>query len=344
MARQDDLIEANKRGLLTGQIKQDFDDAVSRGFISLPDKGTTLDAFIEPAQAIGGGLLSLIGSGFAGIGNAIETGDFAKAGEFVKQIQTQASQDLAPETEAGKRGLENVMSLLAPIESLITSGVAGTAGLVDVALNPSQLLTGAEQARGTVRSIQDVGLGKAAGQQAFEATGSPAIATAFETLPVLGEEVIGGLLGRALGSAKIASTKAKTDDAKRAIDDLISGDAVKESTVIDVATTIQKGDANDIAAIVDADPEFFRALDELGISSEPLASFSSKNPQFRDVEQALATVPGNILDPQAKAFISETSQVADNLILEYGGTTDKAQLGLDFKSDSLKRYFKLFSK
>lgn len=34
MARQDDLIEANKRGLLTGQIKIDFDDAVKRGLIS----------------------------------------------------------------------------------------------------------------------------------------------------------------------------------------------------------------------------------------------------------------------------------------------------------------------
>lgn len=38
MSRQDDLIEANKRGLLTGQIKQDFDDAVNRGLITLPQQ------------------------------------------------------------------------------------------------------------------------------------------------------------------------------------------------------------------------------------------------------------------------------------------------------------------
>jgi len=34
--RTSDLIEANKRGLLTGQIKTDFDEAVNRGFITLP--------------------------------------------------------------------------------------------------------------------------------------------------------------------------------------------------------------------------------------------------------------------------------------------------------------------
>lgn len=318
------------------QRLQDIDAEIAKR------EGSTSDAFIEPAQAIGGGLLNLIGSGFAGIGKAIETGDFAKAGEFVKQIKSQASKDLTPKTEAGKRGLENIMSALAPIDKIIKSAVAGTAGLADIALNPSQLLHGAEQAKGTVRAIQQEGLGPALGQQAFESTGSPVIAAAFETLPVLGEEVIGGLLGRALGSAKIASTKAKTDDAKRAIDDLISGDVAKDSTVIDVATTIQKGNADDIAAIVDADPEFFRALDELNISSEPLASFSSRNPQFRDVEQALATVPGNVLDPQAKAFISEISQKADDLIQQYGGSTDKAQLGLNFKADSLRSVDDLF--
>lgn len=305
-------------------------------------EGTSIDAFIEPIQAIGGGLLNLIGSGLAGIGKAFETGNFEEAGRFVKQIQDQASKDLSPETEKGKKGLEIIMSSLAPIENLIKSGVAGTAGLVDIALQPSQILTGAEQARGTVRSIKEFGLGKSAGQQALEVTGSPAIAAAFETAPVLIEEIVGGLAGRALGQAKIASTTAKAEDSKRALDDLISGDKVKDSTVIDVATTIQKGDADDIAAIVDADPEFFRALDELNISSEPLASFSSRNSQFIDVEQALATVPGNILDPIAKTFIAEVSQTADNLIQQYGGTLDKAQLGLDFKADSLRNVESLF--
>ena len=35
MSRQEDLIEANNRGLLTGQVKEDFDLAVSKGLISI---------------------------------------------------------------------------------------------------------------------------------------------------------------------------------------------------------------------------------------------------------------------------------------------------------------------
>jgi len=44
MSRQDDLIEANNRSLLTGKVKEDFDMAVERGIITIPSQEeTTLD-------------------------------------------------------------------------------------------------------------------------------------------------------------------------------------------------------------------------------------------------------------------------------------------------------------
>ena len=306
-------------------------------------EGSAADAFLEPAIAVGGNLLNLIGSGFAGIGEAVRTGDLAKAGQLVQQIQQQATKDLAPETEAGKAGLSNLMAVLEPIDQLIKTGVSGTAGLANVALNPiSNMRQGFQPAIQTTQAVRERGLGSAAGQQVFKETGSPALAAITETFPVLGEEAAGGLIGRIIGRAQKAKSKVKTQEAQRALDGLISGDSAKNTTVIDVSEAIKKGDVDDIAAIIDADPEFFRAADELGVSTEPLASFASRNPQFRDVEQALATVPGNVLDPQAKAFIGEVSQKADNIIEQYGGTLDKAQLGLDFKSDSLKVVDNLF--
>jgi hypothetical protein len=305
-------------------------------------QGTASQFITEPLGSIAANFGNLIGSGFAGIGKAISTGNLDEAANLVKEVKATSQKQFSPETEMGKAGFDMLMSILAPIEKAISTGVSGTAGLVDVALNPiSNIAQGFEPAKQTVRSVRDQGLGASAGQQVLNATGSPALATLTEVAPAAAELVTGGLFGRTAGRAKNASAQAKTAEAQRALDDLSNG-VIKETTVQDVAQTVRTGNAEDIAAIVDADPEFFRAADELGISTEPLASFASRNPQFRDVEQALATVPGNILDPQAKLFIAEVSQKADDLIFQYGGTTDKAQLGLDFKSDSLAAVDDLF--
>jgi hypothetical protein len=305
-------------------------------------QGTASQFITEPVGTIVGNFLGLVGSGLAGIFESIKTGDLDAGANKVREIQKQAQEQFSPETESGRAGLETLMSILAPIEKVIKTGVSGTAGLVDVALNPiSNISQGFEPAKQTVRSVRDQGLRESSGQQVLENTGSPALATLTEVGIAAAEFATGGLFGRTAGRAKNASAQAKTAEAQRALDDLSNG-VIKETTVQDVAQTVKTGNAEDIAAIVDADPEFFRAADELGISTEPLASFASRNPQFRDVEQALATVPGNILDPQSKLFIAEVSQKADDLIIEYGGTTDKAQLGLDFKSDSLAAVDDLF--
>jgi hypothetical protein len=305
-------------------------------------KGNFSQFVTEPLGSIGAGLFNLIGSGFAGIGKAISTGNLDEAANLVNEIKRTSQQQFSPETEQGKAGLDMLASVLAPVEKAISTGVSGTAGLVDVALNPvSNIAQGFEPAKQTVRNVRDQGLGPSVGQQVLNTTGSPALATIAEVAPAAGELIGGGLLGRSAGRVNKTTAQAKTIEAQRALDDLTNG-IRKDTTAEDIAQTIKTGDAEDIAAVVDADPEFFRAADELGLSTEPLASFTSKNPQFRDVEQALATVPGNILDPQAKLFIAEVSQKADDLIIQYGGSTDKAQLGLDFKSESLATIDDLF--
>lgn len=116
--------------------------------------------------------------------------------------------------------------------------------------------------------------------------------------------------------------------------------SIKESAtdeaLASVSEAIKKGANDDLAALVDADPKFYQAADELGINTEPLASFASKNPQFVAVESGLASVPSSQLDAQAKEFIKETARKADDLIEQYGGTLDKGHLNIEFKRKSLE--------
>ena len=299
-------------------------------------QGGAPDAILEPAQAIGGNLAGFVGSGLAGIAELIRTGDFDSAANAVTAVQQGVSERFAPQTEAGQQGLSNVVGAIQAVdENIIKPAVAGTAGLAQLALNPTDL----EGAKQTVRSVRDVGLGKSAGQQAFDATGSPAIATLFEVAPVIGEELIGagiGKLSRVKSAAKSNAAKSTVSSVENAIKNPV------DPSLETVSQVIQKGTPEQIADVVRADPNFYRAADELGINVEPLASFASQNPQFRDVSGALQKVPGSVLDVQARNFINATSQKADDLITQYGGTLDKAQLGLDFKRDALKNIDDLF--
>ena len=201
-----------------------------------------------------------------------------------------------PRTEKGQAGLQSVGEALAPVGKVIQAAEKGAG---------------------------DIGF----------AIGGPVGGAIGSTVPTAIGEALGLFGGRAISRLGKAKT-AKAQEAIKALDDAERG-VITDKGVADVAEVIQKGNAEDIANIIDADANFYRAADELGITTEPLAGFASQNPQFRDVEAALRKVPGSQLDAQAIGFIKETSQRADDLISDYGGTLDKGQLGLDFKENSL---------
>ena len=104
-----------------------------------------------------------------------------------------------------------------------------------------------------------------------------------------------------------------------------------------VADIISKGDPEEVMTEARVNPEFYKAVDELGMSTEPLASFASQNPQFRSIEQGLAGLSGSQIDARNKQFIAELAQKADDLISQYGGTLDKGELSQRFKSESLDK-------
>jgi hypothetical protein len=159
-----------------------------------------------------------------------------------------------------------------------------------------------------------------------------------KALPTLAGEVI-GLKAPAL-AARVAGQAAKAERA-------VAGGLAKESSEImqgqptqqgmtAYAQAMKSGAPEDIAGMVDADPAFFKATEDLGIQAEPLPSYASRNPQYRALEQGLASIPTSDLDAKGKAFISDVTQRADRIITESGGTIDKPELSFRFREENLK--------
>jgi len=259
---------------------------------------------IEPALTIGSSILAEPIAGLAGIAQTLNP--FADEGAGAEAVKaTKEFLTFKPRSDLGKAGLQSVGETLAPV---------------------GKAIKGAEQTLG------DIG---------FDIAG-PTGGAIGATIPTAAMEALGFFGGRALSKLSRVKTK-KAQDAIKALDDAERG-VITDKGLADVADTIQKGTPEEIAAIIDADPNFYRAADELGMTTEPLAGFASRNSQFRDVEGALRKVPGSALDPQAIKFIEEASQKADDLIVQYGGSLDKAQLGIDFKERSLSNIDDLITK
>jgi hypothetical protein len=314
-------------------------------------QGGATDAFFEPLGAITANFAGLVGSGLAGITELIRTGDLDSAVNAIESIQQDVATRFAPETEAGKAGLQTVADIAKTVEQKVIRPIGGAAtsfaelsrlatptGIAALALDPAAQEQALQRTQQIRQDVQQQGLGKVAGERTFERTGSPALAAFATALPEVAEELIPG--GAAVTGARRTRAAAeqgvvRAREAISVLEDAKAG-KVTDQGLQQVAETITKGTPQEIAEVVKADPEFFRAADELGITTEPIAAFASQNPQFRDVSGALQKVPGSIIDVQARDFITETATKADELIQQYGGTLDKAQLGLDFKADALK--------
>lgn len=285
-------------GTTPEQAQQQIQAFVDSQAAANQDQGFLGAGVIEPAIAVATGAIAEPIAGIAGIAQAINP--LAPEGAGAQAVEaTREALTFQPRTQAGQAGLQAVGETLQPVtEALQTAEqVAGEAGF---------------QAGGPVGGA----IGAAVPTALLEATGLAAPAAA----------------GKAVG--RLSKTQAKkgadlTDEVERL------REPTPEEGLAQVTETLQKGTEQDISALVEPDQVFFDAVDELGISVEPLASFGSQNPQFRAVEQGLASVPASQLDAQGKAFIGELSQKADDLIVEYGGTLDKAELSDRFRQESI---------
>jgi len=255
----------------------------------------------EPIATMGTGIIGEIAGGVTGAVTAAIPGTTPGAGAGVSKAVREAF-TYNPRTEEGKKNLE---------------AIAGS----DVVQAIGKAMGSAEEALG--EAGYDIGgpLGGAIG----------------ETIPTAILEALGLAAPAALakGTQRLGAAAARRGERIAGEIEELRAPAVEEG-LQQVTEGIQKGKPEEMAALVQPDEAFYTAVDEMGISVEPLASYASQNPQFRAVEQGLASIPASQLDAQGKAFISEVSQKADDLIVEYGGTLDKAALSDRFKAESLE--------
>jgi len=90
---------------------------------------------------------------------------------------------------------------------------------------------------------------------------------------------------------------------------------------------LASGDEARVAAMVEIDDEYLTALKELGLQERGLISASTPDIQMQQIEQGLKKIPGSDLARRESAQIAELQQKADDLILEFGGSTDKTAVG-----------------
>jgi hypothetical protein len=104
-------------------------------------------------------------------------------------------------------------------------------------------------------------------------------------------------------------------------------------SVVDAAMAPKRGaDAayGDLAESIRPQQSIIDAADRLGVDGLTPAQYSG-NQTFRNIEGALAALPGNDIAAQRADVLSKLSQRADDFINEFGGSTDKAGYSDAFK-------------
>jgi hypothetical protein len=90
----------------------------------------------------------------------------------------------------------------------------------------------------------------------------------------------------------------------------------------------------DLAEEVAPNQEILGAADRLGLKEKLIPSQYSRSQSYREIEQALASVPGSVLNAQQKESYAALAQKADDLIVQYGGSLDKSAFSDKFRTQS----------
>lgn len=125
---------------------------------------------------------------------------------------------------------------------------------------------------------------------------------------------------------KIAGSKAK--DAFGYVAEKLGREADK---VEEVGKAIESGSAEKIVPEIFADAETIKAAEDIGVDLNP--AHYSGNEVYKEYELGLKAIPGSKLSANEKEAIDTLGRRADELIAEFGGTTDKSALSESVKRD-----------
>ena len=294
-----------------------------------PDEPGFLDLILniaEPAATLATGAIAEPISGYAGMAGTLLPGDVGQGARWTEATQEALTYD--PMTEAGQAGMQALGSVVAPVAGVVEpvveavgeagyrlGGPAGGAGAKTLlaaipellGLKGSRLAKKALLSR-AVKGKDITGLYDELGQL------MPEIKQGLDKAGITAEE-ISDVLPTQITEAQIKTTAQQVGEAA-------------------TAKVRPEAQAAKLAEEAQPNKEILEAVEELGITDQPLASHTSQNPTFIAVEQGLKSIPGSQLANKEKVFISSLAQKADDLIAEYGGTIDKSALSDEFRSSS----------
>jgi len=299
---------------------------------------------VNAIRAIGQGIAAEISAGLATGTVAAARSDIAEGVEVGEK--TREKIQFEPSTQAGEVAVRGLGKLAEVVTGAVRKPFAGIAGIFN-------LPGGSEKAAEAVGRVQEEGVGSVLADALFEATGSPGIATAARTAP----EAIGILAGtKGVGRA----VKAVPEPVPRGTLDIQTGSVprplvgrepeisvgrprldepvdVTPPSEIEQAAAIGKDvrrtKTTTVAEEVRPNPEIVAAADELGI--ELPASATSTNRAFQELEQAVKSQPGSKIAVKEQAAIAKVNERADEMIRDFGGTTDKSLLDDTIRNDFL---------
>lgn len=221
-------------------------------------------------------------AGLMGLARTVTAGPEAGA-QRVQEFRQNATYQ--PRTEAGQEYLQNIAN--APILSDIAQSFE----------------------RGS----------KFAGQSAMDITGSPTAAAIAEAAPAAIGAYLGAKTPAVTGERFGAAAQRQSASAERNVQ--AATGAINEAKPQPSVTSkaFKTLSEKEIADVAQADPEFYKALSEVGVTTEPLPQYGSLNPQFRGIAGGLTAIPGSSLSLTESAFRKDLASRATELFKQYGG-------------------------
>lgn len=174
------------------------------------------------------------------------------------------------------------------------------------------------------------------GDATYNVTSSPLAASVAKAAP---EAIMTYLGGKAPASQAPRFERKANELAQQGANDLVRNSTTTITSGLrnsDTAKALRSGRARDIEDIIDADPEFYKALEDLGITSEPLPSYASRNPQFRGIEQSFAAIPSSPQHTQALRFAEDISALAHGLQEKFTRFDGSADASIQFRQAAEK--------
>lgn len=272
----------------------------------------------EAGLQMGTGALADVAAGVGGLAKTITSGPEAGA-ETVKGIQQALTYE--PRSKGAKAGYEAVGQVFGPVVKPVAQGLQKAADVTAEAAGPA---AGATVATLPFAIAEIMGL---KGSKAFKR------GLIKKAVSEVGTEQLVDEAGRILPKVEKAMADAGMgiDDMKEILPGSVEAQAGEVGKTV-ASRVGRTGRLEKLAEAAQPNPEIVKAATEFGLLDDMLTSHTTKDFTHAAVVQGLASIPGSRLAARQDRLLRRVAQKADELIREFGGTTEKTELSDTFRT------------